>query len=115
MKNASPSLAAKALDLAHRWQLDHVVEALETKLVKDSAIAFTRDRWYVTLRGFHRPIHLMHFNAYELLRENLLEQDLSYFRCRPCSLLLFEFRRYIFWAGTVHSHYVSKAKNYIFA
>lgn len=29
---------AKALDLAHRWQLDHVVEALEMKLVKDGRI-----------------------------------------------------------------------------
>jgi len=28
----------KALDLAHRWQLDHVVEALEMKLVKDGRI-----------------------------------------------------------------------------
>ena len=27
--------AEQALDLAHRWQLDHVVEALEMKLVKD--------------------------------------------------------------------------------
>ncbi len=28
-------LGLQALDLAHRWQLDHVVEALEMKLVKD--------------------------------------------------------------------------------
>ena len=27
----------EALDLAHRWQLNHVVEALETKLVKETS------------------------------------------------------------------------------
>ena len=60
-----PSPAAKALDLAHRWQLDHIVEALETKLVKDHDIMTLlspETGWYVTLRGFHRPIHLMHMN-----------------------------------------------------
>lgn len=31
------SVHLEALDLAHRWQLDHVVDALETKLVKETA------------------------------------------------------------------------------
>lgn len=38
-KEYSISVHLEALDLAHRWQLDHVVEALETKLVKEVSAA----------------------------------------------------------------------------
>ena len=72
-----PSPAVKALDLAHRWQLDHIVEALETKLVKDHEIAFTRDWVVCDIAGLSSTNP---FDAYEFMRANLFEHDLCYLR-----------------------------------